>query len=151
MEKVCEDLLGVGVALDLAIQIKANHVTGTECGGHFELFLKAFRLGSLHVLFCHVDLEMDRRVGVVLLVVLTSATDPRTQTYLDGRRRLVSTRGELLEHLLEVLGPSADRQFGDLHSVIANLVEDTTDFVLVLLDTLNRALASTRVQVEHSP
>jgi hypothetical protein len=35
--------------------------------------------------------------------------------------------------------------------VIANLVEDTADFVLVLLDTLNRALASTRVQVEHSP
>lgn len=84
MEEVRKDFLGTGIALDFAVQVKAHHVTGTECGGHLELFLKAFRLGSLHVLFCHVDLEVDRRVGVVLLVVLTSATDSRNQTYLDG-------------------------------------------------------------------
>ena len=70
MVEIGEDVLGGSVFANLSVQVETNHVAGAESGGHFESLFESLLLGGLHVRLGHLDLEVYRGVGVVLLVVL---------------------------------------------------------------------------------
>lgn len=72
MIEVHQDVLGRSVLLDLAMEVKANHIASRHGRGQLELLVESFSLGSSHLRLGHVHLEMDRGIGVVLFVVLAS-------------------------------------------------------------------------------
>lgn len=68
--KVREDLFCGRVFPDLAIEIEAHHVAGADSGVYFKALLQPLNLGGSHVLVGHVNLEVYRGIGVMLLIVL---------------------------------------------------------------------------------
>lgn len=68
--EIVEDLLGGSVLLDFASGVEADHVGRVELAGHLERLLESVPLDRLLTLVGEGDDEMDRRVRVVLLVVL---------------------------------------------------------------------------------
>lgn len=70
MVEINQDLFWRRVLSDLAIQVKADHVTGRHVGSHLEPLLESLEFGSSEIGFRHVDSEKDRSIGMMFLVVL---------------------------------------------------------------------------------
>lgn len=68
--EILDDLLSRLILLDLAVEVKAEHVARVNLGRQFEELDEPLSFGFLHVLLAERHHEVDVHVVVVLLVVL---------------------------------------------------------------------------------